>query len=85
MTNQSRTEANPYWENHWQHPKYRRISMDQAMQIALQQVPGQVVQAELEVDDGMVIYEIDIRTNDGHKYEVKIDANSGNVIKVKPD
>ena len=85
MTNKSWTEPNPYWANHWQNPQYRRISMDQAMQIALQQVPGQVVKAELEVEHGIVIYEIEIRTHEGHKYEVEIDANTGNVLKVKLD
>lgn len=61
------------------------ISIEEAMMIALQQVPGHVVKAELEYDHGAVIYEIDIRTSDGQKYEVKIDANSGNVLRVKPD
>ena len=78
-------EANPYWANHWQNPQYRRISIDQAIQIGLQQVPGQVVKAELEVEDGLLMYEIKIRTNEGHKYEVEIDANTGNVVKVKLD
>lgn len=53
--------------------------------IALQQVPGHVVKAELEYDGGSVIYEIKIRTRDGQKYEVKVDANSGKVLKVKHD
>lgn len=59
--------------------------MDQAMQIALQQVPGQIVKTELEFDDGVLIYEIDIRTSEGHKYEVKVDANTGSVLRVKLD
>lgn len=53
--------------------------------IALQQVPGHVVKAELEYDGGSVIYEIEIRSRDGQKYEVKVDANSGKVLKVKLD
>ncbi|ARK23120.1 peptidase [Sporosarcina sp. P26b] len=71
--------------NHWQHPQYRRISMEQANEIALQRVPGQVVKSELEFDDGILIYEVDIRTMEGHKYEVKIDAVTGEVLKVKLD
>ncbi len=85
MTNQNWAEPNQYWADHWQNPKYRSISMDQAMVIALQQVPGQVVKAELEYDHSMIIYEVEIRTADGHKYEVKIDAAAGNVLSVKPD
>ncbi len=85
MTNQMGNGTNQYWANHWQNPQYRMISIEEAMSIALQQVPGQIIKAELEYDHGAVIYEIDIRTSDGHKYEVKIDANSGNVLKVKLD
>ena len=55
------------------------------MAIALERVPGQVVKAELDYDDGMLVYEIDIRTAEGHKYEVKIDANTGAVLRVKLD
>lgn len=59
--------------------------MDQAMAVALQRVPGQVVKAELDYDDGTLVYEIDIRTAEGHKYEVKIDANSGAILRMKLD
>lgn len=55
------------------------------MLVALQQVPGHVVKAELEYDHGAVIYEIEIRTLEGQKYEVKVDANTGNVLRVKLD
>ncbi|MGN7407902.1 PepSY domain-containing protein [Sporosarcina sp. SAFN-010] len=85
MTNQNWVEPNPYWANHWQNPQYRMISIEEAMMIALQQVPGHVVKAELEYDGGSVIYEIEIRSRDGQKYEVKVDANSGKVLKVKLD
>ncbi|MEK4026858.1 MULTISPECIES: PepSY domain-containing protein [Sporosarcina] len=83
--NQQREGQNPNWVNHWQHPQYRRISMEQANEIALRQVPGQVVKAELEYDDGILIYEIDIRNEQGHKYEVKVDAVTGEVLRVKLD
>ncbi|ARF18878.1 peptidase [Sporosarcina sp. P3] len=71
--------------NHWQHPQYRRITMEQANEIARQRVPGEVVKSELEFDDGMLIFEVDIRTAEGYKYEVKIDAVTGEVLKVKLD
>lgn len=74
-----------YWSNHWQHPRYRRISLEQAIAIALQRVPGNVVKAELDNDDGHLVYEIDIRTANGAKYEVKVDANTGQIIRVKLD
>lgn len=51
---------NDYWEGHWQNPRYRSISMDRAIEIALQRVPGEVVKAELDFDEGVLLYEIDI-------------------------
>lgn len=85
MTNQNWYGQNDYWENHWQNAQYRTLSIDDAMGIALARVPGKVVKAELDNDDGVLLYEIDIRTADGLKYEVKIHANSGQIIKVKLD
>ncbi|WP_199168407.1 MULTISPECIES: PepSY domain-containing protein [unclassified Sporosarcina] len=78
-------QQSEYWMNHWQHPQYRRITMEQANEIARQRVPGEVVKSELEFDDGMLVFEVDIRTAEGHKYEVKIDAVTGEVLRVKLD
>ncbi|WP_198160005.1 MULTISPECIES: PepSY domain-containing protein [unclassified Sporosarcina] len=83
--NHSFEEQNNEWVHNWRHPQYRRISMGQANEIALQRVPGEVVKSELEFDDGMLVYEVDIRTAEGHKYEVKVDAVTGNVVRVKRD
>ncbi|WP_438318011.1 PepSY domain-containing protein [Sporosarcina sp. FA9] len=46
---------------------------------------GHVIKAELDYDDGIMLYEIDIRTREGQKYEVKVDANTGAILKVKVD
>ena len=86
MNNVNETGSmNPNWEGSWQNPRFRRISMNRAIEIALQRVPGEVVKAELEFDDGVLQYEIEIRTNEGIKYEVKVDAVTGNVLRVKLD
>lgn len=85
MTNHNMYNQNHSWTNHWQNPQYRRISIEQAMTIALQRVPGQVVKAELEYEDGMLVYEVDIRSQDGVKYEVQVDAITGAIIRVKMD
>lgn len=78
-------EENSYWVNHWQHPQYRSISMDEANEIALKRVPGKIVKSELEFDDGQLLYEIDIRTEEGQKFEVKVDAVTGEILRVKLD
>jgi hypothetical protein len=58
------------------------ISMEKAKQIALRQVEGEILHAQLEDDDGEVRYEIIIQAKDG-KYEVEIDKSTGKVLEVE--
>ncbi|HBJ2602300.1 TPA: PepSY domain-containing protein [Clostridium botulinum] len=69
------------WDGYWRN---YRISSEAAVQIALQQVPGQVVRVELDVEDSILVYEVSIRTTAGI-YEVKINANTGQIIEVDRD
>lgn len=63
-----------------------KVSADQAIQTALQKVPGTVVEAELEEEkDHKVIWEVEIVTADGKLMEVEIDANSGEVLEVEEE
>jgi uncharacterized membrane protein YkoI len=48
----------------------------------LQQVPGQVIKVELDYEYGMLVYEIDIRTQSG-VYEVHVNANTGQILKIE--
>lgn len=65
---------------------YRAISMEEAIQIARRQVPGQVVSAELDRRGNRLIYEVEIIADSNNvKYEVKIDYNTGQVIEVEID
>ena len=81
------------WSHHWQNqghypamPQRRqRISIEEAMNIALSQVQGEVVKIELEHEKGMLVYEVDIVTVQGVKYEVVVDANNGTVLGVELD
>ncbi|NLJ58502.1 MAG: peptidase [Tissierellia bacterium] len=62
-----------------------QITPRAAVEIALQRVPGQVIEVELDTkSDGRLIYEVEIRTNSG-VYEVKINAITGEIIKVELD
>lgn len=74
-----------YWYQAPPHNPYRRISIVDAMNIALEQVPGEVVKTELETDKGIRIYEVDIVTVQGMKYEVKVDVSNGRILSVHPD
>lgn len=71
---------NRYWQN-WS----RQISIEDAMNLAQEQVPGQIVKVELDTQNGAWIYEVDIITPQGIEYEVEIDINTGRIISVLPD
>lgn len=64
---------------------YRVITIVEAVNIALQQVPGQAIKAELDMEKGLRVFEVDIITTQGVKYEVSVDVNTGRVVGVKLD
>lgn len=64
---------------------YRQITIEEAIRIARQQVPGEVVKVELERKGPRLIYEVDIVTSQGVKYEVEMDARTGEVLEVEID
>jgi uncharacterized membrane protein YkoI len=64
---------------------YREVTIVEAMNIALQQVPGQVVKIELGTEKGIRVYEVDIITAQGIKYEVSVDVNTGGIVEVEMD
>jgi len=67
------------WDGYW--GRYR-INAETAVQIALQQVPGQVIKVELDDEDGLLVYEVDVRTPAG-VYEVHINAATGQILKIE--
>ncbi|MDM5220611.1 PepSY domain-containing protein [Peribacillus sp. RS7] len=61
-----------------------KISMDQAEKIALKEVDGQVTDAELDSENGILVYELEI--SQGQKeYDVVVDATTGKVLKNQLD
>lgn len=89
MTNNNWYDPNDYWNNqptnNQQYNRYSRISITDAMSIAMEQVPGEVVKAELDTENGMLFYEVDIRNMQGIKYEVLIDARTGGILNIERD
>jgi len=63
----------------------RQILIEDAIQIARAQVPGEVVSAELERRQGRLIYEIDIVSTEGPVYEVKADQMTGEILEIELD
>lgn len=63
----------------------RQIQMEDAIVTARERVPGQVVEAELDRRRGKLVFEIDIITDQGVRYEVVVDADSGMILSVELD
>ncbi|MBA9025966.1 PepSY domain-containing protein [Peribacillus huizhouensis] len=61
------------------------ISVEDAKKTALQRVKGTVTKTELDGDDQRIVYEFTIITDNGREVEVKVDATSGQVLKVEFD
>lgn len=66
------------------HTNKNALSLEEAQEIALQEVSGNVVKAKADRDDGIDYYDFTIIT-DNEKYEIEIDANSGKIIKIEKD
>ena len=61
------------------------LSEEQAIEIALLEVPGDVQEVELEKEDGMMVFEIEILDADGQEFEIEIAADTGAVIEVEAE
>ncbi|MEX0829131.1 MAG: PepSY domain-containing protein [Nitrospirales bacterium] len=57
-----------------------KLSMEEAIATAKAKFPGQVLEAELENEDGQAVYEIEIASTPGVVTEIKIDAQSGELL-----
>lgn len=62
-----------------------KISLDSAINAALQAVPGKVLKAELENENGYLVYGVEIAKADRQIADVKVDAGSGKVLKIETD
>lgn len=61
------------------------LDITQAIEIAKAEMPGLVIEAELDDDDGVQIYEVEIVNADGIEMEVEINADTGEVLKIEED
>ncbi|OAM34407.1 peptidase [Eikenella sp. NML96-A-049] len=67
---------------HYEHNRQSYISYDRAAQIAVSKVGGGQA-TEVEFDRSRTKpdhFDVDVRLPDGRKYEVEIDAQTGNVL-----
>lgn len=67
-------------------PVYRqRITIQQAQEIALQRVPGKVMHVDMDLENGVLVYEVFIMTAQGNIFEVELLAKNGKVIKIEQE
>lgn len=61
------------------------VTIASAMDIALEQVPGIVIGAELEHEDDATVWEVEVMGEDNKAVEVMINAQTGAVLDVEVD
>lgn len=61
------------------------LPLARIMQIALQHAPGEIVEVELERDDGRLIYEVEVLGASGRVRKVEIDARTGAVLDIEDE
>ncbi|MGG2107135.1 PepSY domain-containing protein [Lysinibacillus pakistanensis] len=63
----------------------QRISPQQAMQIAVQRVPGQIIHYGMDMENGTLVYEIFILTSQNKIYKVEVNAKTGVIRKIEEE
>ncbi|WP_096186844.1 PepSY domain-containing protein [Evansella halocellulosilytica] len=61
-----------------------KISSEEAVEIAKGVLDGKLDEVELDTEDGMLVYEVEIKYN-GDDYDFIIDAHSGEIIEIDDD
>lgn len=67
------------------YPSLATVTFEQAVQKTIEAVPGSVLKAELEDENGFLVYGIEMVTPDLKVMEIKVDAGSGEVLAMGPD
>jgi uncharacterized membrane protein YkoI len=60
-----------------------KVSMEHCLEAALAMHPGEVIELELTMENGVPHYEFEIETADGRETEVECDAMTGKIVEVE--
>ena len=63
----------------------QRISQQQAKEIALKNVHGQVLHVDMDLEHVVLVYEIFILTPQHRIFEVEVIANNGRIINIEEE
>jgi uncharacterized membrane protein YkoI len=66
-------------------PGLAKVSLPEAMRIALRQVPGDLLKAETEEEHGTLVHQIEVVAPDKSIVEFSIDAGTGAILKQSVD
>ncbi|RBP64390.1 putative membrane protein YkoI [Alkalibaculum bacchi] len=83
--NEENEEEKDEEENQAKLAKQTKITEEEATKTALKELPGTVKEVELENEDGTIVYEFEILSTDGTQNEVKVDAQTGKIVRVEAD
>lgn len=61
------------------------LPLDRILAILRKEFPGEIVEIQLELEDGILIYEFDILSPDGRLNEIEIEAATGRVLEVEEE
>ncbi len=61
-------------------PALAKISFQQATAAALSAAPGSVIKTELEIEDGNLVYSVEVVGSDKSITEVEVDAGTGKIL-----
>jgi len=65
--------------------KKTRLTLEAATKIALTELPGVILESELDNEDGVLAYDFEIQKTDGSVFEIEINAYTGSVISIEED
>lgn len=49
------------------------------------QVPGKVIEVELDHDDGALVYDLKVLSSQGRLQEIEVEAATGKILKIEDD
>jgi len=67
------------------YPGLAQITLEQAKDVAMANVQGEVLKIELEEENGFLVYGIEVVAPDKTVTDVKIDAGNGDILLVEKD
>jgi hypothetical protein len=67
----------------YDYPHLAKINMNDAMDIALAKISGDILKAELDKENGFLVYEILVATPERTLSEITVDAGNGQILLVE--